>query len=649
MAMLNFLKNKFVKIALLVCCIIQFALYSFRIDNQNTYPQLYHQKLHNFQLSLSKLNTVIGNEKVIKTQSIFYIKKQIAVSRIAMKKIDFWLRYVEPLAYKKINAPLPIEWETEVFEKYEKPYKRIGAGLTLAELYLDENNINKDSLLQLVQDANIACNTFLADSITKFLEKPAPFFFCNRLFLLNLATIYTTGFECPNSENALSELLAMLESVKEINNTFEDTYPNYFLQPTYKKLFDEMIDFVKYQPKTTSEFNHFLFIKKYVNPLFGMNQQMIRAYNIFPKSYNDYTLNANVNSIFDKQLYKGQNSKGIFTAIEDEAILTEIKAIGKQLFYDPILSANGQRSCASCHNPNQFFTDTTVNTNLQFDGIKSLQRNTPSLINVQYNHLLMLDGKHFYLQHQAKDVITSPTEMGTNENELVENVLSCKEYKEAFKKFVKFTPNYPTISVDHIAAAITMYYADLGNYTAPFDDAINLPNKTISQQSIEGFNLFMSKAQCATCHFAPQFNGVKPPYIGSEFEVLGTPADIHFKTLSNDVGRYAINPAYETMKAFRTGNLRNIVHTKPYMHNGVFKTLEQVIDFYDTGGGIGNGLQVENQTLSSDSLHLSTSEKKSLIVFMQSLSENIPTQIPPTTLPISKIEKYKNRKVSGVY
>jgi cytochrome c peroxidase len=85
------------------------------------------------------------------------------------------------------------------------------------------------------------------------------------------------------------------------------------------------------------------------------------------------------------------------------------------------------------------------------------------------------------------------------------------------------------------------------------------------------------------------------------------------------------------------------------MHNGVFTTLEQVIDFYNTGGGVGNGLKVENQTLSSDSLHLSANEKQSLIAFMQTLKEDIPTQIPPTTLPISKIEKYKNRKVGGVY
>jgi cytochrome c peroxidase len=642
------LQNSFIKLLVIILCIIQLGLYSFRRDSNNAYPQQYQQKLQNFNTSLNQLSNIINQEKTISTLAISTIKNAIGTSRIEMKKIDFWLRYVDPLAYKKINAPLPVEWETEVFEKYEKPYKRIGAGLTLAELYLDEKNIEKDSLLKLVEDAAIACNTFAADSTIKLLQKPAPFFFCNRLFLLNLATIYTTGFECPNTENILPELSAMLESVKQINETFEDDYPNYFLLPSYKKLFDEMIVFVKQQPKNTEHFNHFLFIKKYVNPLFGMNQQMIRTYNVFPKSFNDYTLNANVNSIFDKQLYKGQNRKGIFAAINDEALLKEIKAIGKQLFYDPILSENGQRTCASCHNPNQFFTDTTVITHLQFDRINKLPRNTPSLLNVQFNHLLMLDGKHFYLQNQARDVITSPTEMGTNENELVENVLSCKEYKDAFKKFAKHTPNYPTISIDHIAAAVTMYYADLGMYAAPFDDAIN-NNKFISLQSIDGFNLFMSKAQCATCHFAPQFNGVKPPYIGSEFEVLGTPIDDKFSSLSNDVGRYAINPAFETMNAFRTGNLRNVTHTKPYMHNGVFTTLEQVIDFYNTGGGVGNGLKVENQTLPSDSLHLSANEKQSLIAFMQTLKEDIPTQIPPTTLPISKIEKYKNRKVGGVY
>ena len=122
----------------------------------------------------------------------------------------------------------------------------------------------------------------------------------------------------------------------------------------------------------------------------------------------------------------------------------------------------------------------------------------------------------------------------------------------------------------------------------------------------------MSKAQCATCHFVPQFNGVKPPYIGSEFEVLGVPKDIAFKSLNDDKGRHGVNPADEMDHAFRTGTIRNIAYTAPYMHNGVFKTLNEVIDFYDVGGGAGKGLSVTNQTLSSDSLKLTAEEKQDL-------------------------------------
>lgn len=79
--------------------------------------------------------------------------------------------------------------------------------------------------------------------------------------------------------------------------------------------------------------------------------------------------------------------------------------------------------------------------------------------------------------------------------------------------------------------------------------------------------------------FVPLFNGVKPPYIGSEFEVLGVPQTKDFKALSVDQGRYLINPAKETKHAFRTGNLKNIMKTKPFMHNGVFKSMEKSLSF----------------------------------------------------------------------
>jgi cytochrome c peroxidase len=159
----------------------------------------------------------------------------------------------------------------------------------------------------------------------------------------------------------------------------------------------------------------------------------------------------------------------------------------------------------------------------------------------------------------------------------------------------------------------------------------------------------MSKAQCATCHFVPQFNGVKPPYVGSEFEVLGVPSDTLYSSLSADSGRYSVHPAPEMRNAFRTGTIRNAAHTAPYMHNGVFRTLQQVVDFYDVGGGAGHGLIVPNQTLSSDSLKLTDAEKKSLIAFMKSLDEEIIFEPAPAELPVSGSKTLNNRKSGGIY
>lgn len=185
-------------------------------------------------------------------------------------------------------------------------------------------------------------------------------------------------------------------------------------------------------------------------------------------------------------------------------------------------------------------------------------------------------------------------------------------------------------------------------FYSPFDDAMN-DRTPIGTDVKKGFNIYMSKAQCATCHFIPHTNGVKPPYTESEFEVLGIPADTLFTKQSPDEGRYNIFPEKEMLFAFRTGTVRNAEHTGPFMHNGVFTTLEQVIDFYDAGGGIGNGLDIPNQTLSSDSLHLSKDEKTMLIAFVKSLNEKIIFDSPPATLPRSKDKSLNDRKVGGNY
>ncbi|MCB0696952.1 MAG: hypothetical protein KDC07_06290, partial [Chitinophagaceae bacterium] len=375
---------------------------------------------------------------------------------------------------------------------------------------------------------------------------------------------------------------------------------------------------------------------------------LLNNYKVFSRSMVDYTLNKKVVPIFSKDIYSGQSTKGIYLRVEDEEVLKEIDRIGKLLFYDPILSGNNQRSCASCHKPTEFFTDTTTATALQLNGKDVLPRNTPSLINVQYNHLAMMDGKHISLQNQTKDVMTNPVEMGSNYNEIVDRVMSCNEYNKAFKKFLKYTPTETEVTLEHISSAITYYYGKFGKGYAPFDNAMN-NNTTLHSAAKQGFNLFMSKAQCATCHFVPQFNGVKPPFIGSEFEVLGVPEDTAYSALSKDIGRYGVHKADEMKNAFRTGSIRNIQYTKPYMHNGVFNTLEEVVEFYNAGGGAGRGLTVSNQTLSEDSLGLSVNEKQMLVQFMLSLNEKVPFEEAPKALPVSKIRSLNTRKVGGVY
>ena len=152
------------------------------------------------------------------------IRQQIEAARLKMKGLDFWFRYLEPNVYRRINGPLPIEWENEVFEKFEPPYKREGAGLSLAEKYLDEETISKDSLVSLIESSVAALNTFRADSITSQLNSHHHFFLANRLFLLNLAALYTTGFECPDTNHIIPELRSMVKDVKEIYSTYDKTF-----------------------------------------------------------------------------------------------------------------------------------------------------------------------------------------------------------------------------------------------------------------------------------------------------------------------------------------------------------------------------------------------------------------------------------------
>jgi cytochrome c peroxidase len=577
------------------------------------------------------------------------LRAQIRVARRKMKAVDIWTRYLDPVAYKSLNGPLPVEWETEVFEKFEKPYRRIGGGLTLAALELDEDQPRKDSLLVYLRRADSALNNcYLRDTITRELSSYHHFMLSNRLHLLNLAAIYTTGFDCPDTSEIIPELRAMMHDTYDIYELYNRSFPNTALNAAYMRLYDSAIAFAEHQPDNYTSFNHFAFIRDFVNPLYRMNAGMVREYNVVSHNLVDFALNKNADDIFSKELYRGQNAKGIFLRVRDSATLASIAELGRLLFYDPILSGNNQRSCASCHKPTQAFADTLMAASLRFDRGGRLARNTPSLINAEFNHLLMTDGKHFSLQHQATGVITNAPEMGGTEAEILRKIQSCRTYKNGFNALLEYTPQTPELSMEHIASAITFYYCSFSKGRTPFDDAV-LESKELDSQAIAGFNLFMGRAQCATCHFVPQFNGVKPPYAGSEFEVLGVPADTGFKRLSADSGRACINPAAEMLHAFRTGTVRNAMRTAPYMHNGVFRSMDEVLEFYNRGGGAGRGMDVPNQTLSADPLGLSVAQKEQLKAFIRSLNEPQPIATLPEQLPKSSMSALNRRKPGGSY
>ncbi|WP_118976283.1 cytochrome-c peroxidase [Taibaiella koreensis] len=627
------------------------AVFLFSFNNSsptNAYTLTYYRYVNALTAGEEALQELIRHSDLDKEADVRQIGAAIQLCRSRMKAADFWLRYLEPISYKKINGPLPVEWETEVFEKFEKPYKRDGAGLTLAAQYLEETDKNKDILARLVAEAIAIMPVYGADSITRNLRDHHHFFLCNRLFLLNLAALYTTGFECPDTAAIIPELGTMLEATDSIYLAFNESYPATPLTDEYLRLYRDLKAFVHRQPRSYSVFDHFTFIRDYVNPLYRLSQQMILRYRVASRSMVDYSLNKAAASIFDKAVYNGSNAKGLFLRVKDTAVLNEIDRVGKLLFYDPILSGNNLRSCASCHKPTEYFADGQGQANLQFNRKELLPRNTPSLINAPFNHLLMLDGSHITLQNQTLAVMTNPLEMGSDEQKILEKVLSCADYKKAFTRLLAYTPQEPEITLEHISSAITMYYSKFSRYYAPFDEAMD-GGKALPADAIAGFNLFMSKAQCATCHFVPQFNGVKPPFVSSEFEVLGVPADTAYRQLSPDPGRYKVNPAKETLNAFRTGSIRNATHTAPYMHNGIFRTMKEVVDFYDAGGGAGKGLQVGNQTLSSDQLHLSPQEKENLIAFIKSLDEQVVFEAPPAKLPRSRNPALNRRKVGGEY
>ena len=597
--------------------------------------------------ALSQLENILSDiNKSMEVDNDRVLLNKIGLARQNLKKIDPFLRYWAPIQHKLINGPLPVEWETEVFEKFEKPYKRLGGGLYLMEQALSEQTGRTDIKL-LLQMALKGAQEARHDSLTLHLNEAWSDFYMNRLFLLNLSSIYTTGFENPNPDAVVPELKTLMDHQLAMYSLHNQMHPSKPFNNEYLSLFQKALHYAETQPQHLFDFDHFTFIRDYVQPLYSLNVGMIRTYKLFSRNVLDYSLNNEADYIFSEDVYEGMNEKGWFRPIEDRNTLAQLVNIGQTWFADPILSGNNQRSCASCHKPNQYFTDNTVATASNFQGTGNIKRNAPALHHVGLNHLAMHDGRFYTLTQQAEDVVGNREEMASNTTQIMKKMHSVKEYKKQLKWLAELTPDHPKPEFGHVSSAMMVYFTSQKSLSS-FDSAMRSYTK-LPQEIVNGFNLFMGKAQCGTCHFVPHFGGVKPPFTNSEFEVIGTPADSFNKLQDNDSGRYHFFVADETLRAFRTPILKNVSKTAPYMHNGIYSSLTEVMNFYNNGGGTGHGFDIQNQTLSSEKLNLTEIEIRQIIAFMNSLDEKPFSTKLPETLPKSRLKKLNHRIPGGTY
>ncbi len=298
---------------------------------------------------------------------------------------------------------------------------------------------------------------------------------------------------------------------------------------------------------------------------------------------------------------------------EDNPLTREKVELGKLLFFDKRLSANDTIACASCHMPALAFTDgQPVST-----GIHRQQggRSAPTAINRAFSSAQFWDGRAPTLEAQSVGPFINPVEHGfANHDELVAKVRSIAGYYPLFEQ--AFGPG--PITVESIGKAIASFQRTLLSGNSAYDQfGLGGNEMALSANAQNGFRVFVGKGQCLRCHFG--FN-----FTDERFHNLG----VDWDSDHIDVGRYAVTNNPKDLGAFKTPTLREIARTAPYMHNGRFATLRQVIDFYDQGG-------ITNPYLDPviKPLNLTEQEKDDLVEFLHALNGEGWAVTPPTKFP----------------
>jgi cytochrome c peroxidase len=246
------------------------------------------------------------------------------------------------------------------------------------------------------------------------------------------------------------------------------------------------------------------------------------------------------------------------------------------------------------------------------------------LINAALQPSQFADERSASLEDQVLEVLRSPAEMRSSAELASARLEADAEYDSAFTSAFSVRPG-GAVTPLRVRQALAAYVRSLVALDSRFDRAVRGDTTAMSAEERDGFRLFMGKGGCGTCHFAPLFSGNTPPrYLNSDVEVIGTPTSPTSPLrLDADSGRARIDHLPTHMRAFKTPSLRNIALTAPYMHNGAFRTLDDVVAFYDRGGGQGAGAPIANQTLSADSLHLTQSERHAIVAFLGALTDTV--------------------------
>ncbi|SFD46507.1 cytochrome c peroxidase [Chitinophaga sp. CF118] len=563
--------------------------------------------------------------------SLAVLRKQLLKTRNAYKGVEYIVEYYYPEHTKEyLNGP-PL-YHLDPYPYHEGTYYSMPAKVYVNSMpldYLDKDHYRDEAkviapgglqvLDELVFSEAVDAKRVMAlaialetkwEIIVQALSKRKYFRAFEiteavRLELIRCFTLGITGFDTPGSLNALAEANATMGALREV---IWPLLRQTNLAQRTEVLFSKSILYLS-QNNHFDTFDRLTFLTAYINPLYKVigdvhEQLHLKTSAVLSgkvASWNFYSSNIFSEDFLDPYYY---------TLLKKEKDNDTLRALGKKLFYDPRISHTGKMSCSSCHQPAMAFTDGVT---------KSFERNSPSLINAVYADRYFYDLRAFDLEDQANHVIKNHLEFDTDFPEILQKINADTAYVALFNSVF-----HKPVTRSQFSSALSSYVLSLRSFNSPFDQYVRGEKRTLPKQVKEGFNLFMGKAACGTCHYAPTFSGLVPPlYHESESEVLGVFQHPLQQLTDDDKGRVANHTFSEDVDiyrySFKTVSVRNVAITAPYFHNGAYTSLNDVIDFYDHGGGLG---MLTNQTLSTDSLHLLKSEKAALIAFLQSLTDS---------------------------